>query len=114
MILYRPIGTKELNFIRETGYRAFPPRLPEQPVFYPVLNERYAMEIASKLNVKYNDDHKGYVTQFEVDDAYCAQFEVHCVGACYHNELWIPAEKLEEFNAHIVGKINVISEFSND
>ncbi len=57
MILYRPIGTKELNFIRETGYRAFPPRLPEQPVFYPVLNERYAMEIASKWNVKYNDDH---------------------------------------------------------
>lgn len=114
MILYRPVGTKELNLIRETGYRAFPPRLPEQPIFYPVLNEQYAIEIASKWNVKYNDDHKGYVTKFEIDDAYCTQFEIHCVGNCYHKELWIPAEMLEEFNTHIIGKINVISEFSSD
>ena len=112
MVLYRPVGTKELELIRETEYHAFPPRLPEQPIFYPVLNEKYATEIASKWNVKYNDDHKGYVTRFEVDDDYCAQFEIHCVGAEYHKELWIPAEKLEEFNAHIVGKIDVISEFS--
>jgi len=27
---------------------AFPPRLPEQPIFYPVTNEKYAAEIASK------------------------------------------------------------------
>lgn len=89
MILYRPVGTKELNLIRESGYRAFPPRLPEQPVFYPVLNEQYAIEIAAKWNVKYIDDHKGYVTEFEVDDNYCTQFEVHCVGTdrrgiCFH------------------------------
>lgn len=80
MILYRPVGTKELNLIKESSYRAFPPRLPEQPVFYPVLNEQYAIEIAAKWNVKYNDDHKGYVTEFEVDDNYGTQFEVHCVG----------------------------------
>lgn len=114
MILYRPVGTKELDLIRESGYRKFPPRLPEQPIFYPVLNEQYAVEIASGWNVKFQDDHKGYVTRFEVGDAYCAQFPVHCVGAAHHSELWVPAEQLEEFNAHILGEIQVILEFTGD
>ena len=111
MILYRPVGTKELELIEKSGYCKFPPRLPEQPIFYPVLNERYATEIASGWNVKYNEDHKGYVTKFEVDDSYCEQFEIHQVGDNYHKELWIPSERLEEFNAHIVGKICIVSEF---
>ena len=112
MILYRPVGTKELELIKESGYKGFPPRLPEQPIFYPVLNEQYATEIASQWNVKYNDDHRGYVTQFEVEDAYVGQYEVHTVGAGYHQELWIPAEELETFNRHIVGEIQVIGEFA--
>ncbi len=112
MILYRPVGTKELELIKQSNYREFPPRLPEQPIFYPVLNERYATEIASVWNVKYNDDHRGYVTKFEVDDEYCGQFAVHQVGDAYHKELWVPAEQLKEFNAHILGEIQVISEFS--
>lgn len=112
MILYRPVGTKELELIKACGYTEFPPRLPEQPIFYPVLNEKYATEIASQWNVKYNNDHKGYVTKFEVDDEYCSKFEVQTVGNDYHQELWIPAEELEVFNRHIVGKIQVISEFS--
>ena len=33
MILYRPVGEQELALIRESGYTAFPPRLPEQPIF---------------------------------------------------------------------------------
>ena len=49
MILYRPVGTKELELIRESNYRIFPPRLADQPIFYPVLNEQYATEIASGL-----------------------------------------------------------------
>lgn len=111
MILYRPVGTKELELIRESGYRAFPPRLPEQPIFYPVLNEKYAVEIASRWNVKYNDDHRGYVTRFEIDDVYGGQFAVHTVGAGYHQELWVPAEELETFNRHIQGEIQVIHSF---
>lgn len=114
MILYRPVGTEELKLIEGNGYQAFPPRLPEQPIFYPVLHERYASEIAHNWNVKYNDDHKGYVTKFEVDDAYYSQFEIHRVGDTYHEELWGPAEQLEEFNAHIIGRIEVIHEFSED
>ena len=57
MILYRPVGEQELALIRESGYTAFPPRLPEQPIFYPVLNEQYAVEIASKWNTKIGRAH---------------------------------------------------------
>lgn len=112
MILFRPVGTKELELIAESDYKKYPPRLPEQPIFYPVLNEKYAVEIASQWNVTYNEDHKGYVTRFEIEDAYAAQFEVHVVGSNYHKELWIPAEELDIFNQHIIGYIQVISEFS--
>ena len=111
MVLYRPVGTKELELIEESGYTKYPPRLPEQPIFYPVLNEKYATEIASQWNVKYNDDHKGYVTRFEIDDGYAGQFEVQTVGSAYHQELWVPAEELEAFNQHIIGEINVIREY---
>ena len=113
MILYRPVGTAELKLIEQSGYKAFPPRLPEQPIFYPVLNEKYAREIAERWNVKDTTDHKGYVTEFEVDDEYCSNFEVQTVGRSYHQELWIPAEELDNFNQHIMGTIKVISEFSS-
>lgn len=113
MILYRPVGTTELKLIEKNGYRCFPPRLPEQPIFYPVLNERYAQEIAERWNVKDTADHKGYVTQFEIDDDYCSQFAIHTVGKSYHQELWIPAEELETFNHHIIGLIKIVSSFSD-
>lgn len=35
-ILFRPVGPRELALIASSGYQAFPPRLPEQPIFYPV------------------------------------------------------------------------------
>ena len=111
MILYRPVGTKELELIAASDYTKYPQRLPEQPIFYPVLNEQYATQIASQWNVKYNSDHKGYVTKFEIDDNYFKQFEVHIVGAKHHQELWVLAEELEVFNQHIIGKIQVISSF---
>lgn len=115
MILYRPVGEKELALIAENNYIEFPPRLPEQPIFYPVLNERYASEIAEKWNTRdKNSGYKGYVTQFEIDDTYISRYEVRTVGAAYHQELWIPAEELTEFNSHIIGKIRVITKFQRD
>ncbi len=111
VILFRPVGTAELELIQQSGFSAFPPRLPEQPIFYPVLNEEYACEIAEKWNTK-TGDRKGYVTRFTVDDKYSAQFEVQIVGNQTHKELWVPAEELPTFNKHIVGKIVVIREFS--
>ena len=71
----------------------------------------YATEIAEKWNARYNDDNKGYVTEFDVDDEFMKRYEVHVVGASHHQELWVPAEELEEFNRHIIGTIKVIREF---
>ena len=108
--LYRPVGPAELALIEESGWREFPPRLPEQPIFYPVLNESYAAQIARDWNVKASG--AGYVTRFEVSADYVARFEEQTVGGSLHKELWVPAEELSEFNAHIVGTIEVIEEFS--
>lgn len=110
MILYRPVGARELALIAESGYTAFPPRLPGQPIFYPVLNERYAAEIASRWNTRDPaSGFQGYVTRFQVDDVFLARYKVQTVGRSYHQEYWIPAEALDEFNRHIAGKIEVIS-----
>src|SRR5688500_1526117 len=44
--LYRPVGQAELDLIRAAKMRRFPPRLAWQPIFYPVLDEEYAVRIA--------------------------------------------------------------------
>ena len=50
-------------------------------------------------------------TRFAVDAAYLAQFDVQHVGGREHSEYWIPAERLEEFNDHIVGGIEMVAAF---
>jgi hypothetical protein len=113
MILYRPIGLKELELISESGYIAFPPRLPEQPIFYPVLNFEYAVQIASEWNTK-RPPFAGFVTRFEVEQSYVEQFEVQTVGGRIHQELWVPAEQLDEFNRHIIGRITIEAAYYGD
>lgn len=110
--LYRPVGTKELELIYEAGMKAFPPRLEWQPIFYPVLNSPYAEQIAFEWNTK--DEFSGYagfVTAFDLPAEYLQQFEVQEVGGKIHQELWVPAEQLEEFNAKIVGNIRIEKAF---
>jgi hypothetical protein len=107
--LYRPVGPKELALIAASGYREFPPRLPEQPIFYPVLNEEYARQIAREWNVP--DSGSGYVTRFALKQEFATRYAVQTVGASFHQELWIPAEDLAEMNRSIVGLIEVIAEF---
>ena len=111
MVLYRPVGLRELELIASTGYRAFPPRLADQPIFYPVLNVDYARQIARDWNTKANS-FVGFVTRFEVDDAFVSRYPVQVVGARVHEELWVPAEDLDEFNRHIVGTIEVIESYA--
>lgn len=111
--LFRPVGQKELDLIRETGFTKFRPRLPEQPIFYPVLNEEYAAQIAPDWNAKYNADKVGFVTRFNVRKDFLDRFDVKVVGGKTHQEYWIPSQELEEFNQNIIGKIKVISEFRN-
>jgi hypothetical protein len=107
--LYRPVGEPELQLIAASGYREFPPRLREQPIFYPVLNEEYAVQIARDWNTR--DGGVGYVLKFEVDARYLDQYPVQIAGARIHKEYWIPADDLSEFNRHILGLIEVIAEY---
>ncbi|MEV8313627.1 hypothetical protein AB0Q95_05590 [Streptomyces sp. NPDC059900] len=107
--LWRPTGPKELDLVRESDWRAWPPRLPEQPIFYPVLNEDYAIRIARDWNVKH--DGCGHVTRFEVDSAFLRRYPVQQAGGRTILELWVPAEELDDFNAHIVGKIELVHTF---
>ena len=50
--LWRPTGPTELDLVRQSGWRVWPPRLPEQPIFYPVLDEDYAVRIARDWGVR--------------------------------------------------------------
>ena len=112
MILYRPVGLKELELIEAQGFRAFPPRLPYQPIFYPVLNFDYAAQIARDWNTTDpNSGFAGFVTQFEIEDGYVQQFSIKVVGNKNHQELWIPAEDLPTVNEHIVGEITVVASY---
>lgn len=112
MILYRPVGIKELALIAASGFTAFPPRLPFQPIFYPVLNFAYAEQIARDWNTKDKaSGFAGFVTKFEIDPVYASRYEVQIVGAKQHQELWIPAEELAEFNQHLIGRIQVVAAY---
>jgi hypothetical protein len=114
-VLYRPVGVAELRLIEETGFTAFPPRLAHQPIFYPVTNEAYAVQIARDWNTKdAASGHAGFVTRFRVRSEFLARYPVQTVGASTHTEYWIPAEELDEFNQNIVGPIEVIAEFRGE
>ena len=110
--LYRPVGGRELELVRQSDFTAFPPRLPGQPIFYPVLEEEYAVQIARDWNA--NDaqsGNKGYVLRFRARRDFLNRYAVHQVGTKIHREYWIPAEDLAEFNRNIAGKIEVAREF---
>lgn len=110
--LFRPVGRIELDLIRDLDFRAFPPRLYFQPIFYPVLNREYAIQIARDWNTKDKaSGYEGYVTRFQVRKSFLDEYQVQQVGAAIHLEYWIPAEELERFNQHIVGEIEIIDTF---
>ncbi|GLX50610.1 hypothetical protein Shyhy01_35600 [Streptomyces hygroscopicus subsp. hygroscopicus] len=95
--------------MREPVRRAWPPRLPEQPIFYPVLDEDYAIRIARDRNVRH--DGAGFVTRFEVDTGFLSRYPVRRAGGETILELWLPAEELDESNALVVGRIEVVHAF---
>lgn len=107
--LWRPTGPQEIEFIRQSGWLRWPPRLPEQPIFYPVLNRDYATRIARDWNVKASG--VGYVTRFYVRKTFLDNYDIHQVGGQTILEYWIPAEYLEELNDNIVGLIEEIEKF---
>ncbi len=107
--LWRPVGPLQLELIRNTDMRAFPPRLPEQPIFYPVLSEDYAVKIARDWNVPASGS--GFVTRFEVRRSFLDRYPIQRAGGSAHLEYWIPAEDMAAFNNAIVGKIQVVAKF---
>lgn len=109
VVLWRPTGPEELQLVKDSGSTRWPPRLPEQPIFYPVLNEDYAIRIARDGNVKASG--VGFVTQFSVRKSFLDGYEVHQVGGATILEYWIAAEHLDEFNDNIVGTIEVVATF---
>lgn len=112
VVLYRPVGQRELDLIVESGYRAFPPRLDWQPIFYPVLNEEYASFIAREWNTKDEfSGNVGYVLRFNVRASFLAGYKVQKVGGATALEYWIPAEDLERFNENITGAIELIATY---
>jgi hypothetical protein len=108
--LFRPVGLNELSLIWDSGMREFPPRLPHQPIFYPVTNVDYAIQIARDWNIK-DGSLAGYVTEFEVDEGFISAFEPHTVGSSLHKEFWIPAERLSDFNSALQRTIRVHSAY---
>ncbi|WP_457154445.1 ADP-ribosylation/crystallin J1 [Mesorhizobium sp. P5_C1] len=110
--LWRPVGPDELKLIEASDMRAFPPRLPEQPIFYPVLSEAYAVQIARDWNVPSSG--AGFVTRFDVLKSFLDRYRVEHAGSKAHLEYWIPAEDLDDFNKAIVGKIEVTAAFDKD
>lgn len=109
VVLWRPTGPEELDLVLASGSKRWPPRLPDQPIFYPVLNEDYAVRIARDWNVKASG--VGFVTRFAVRKSFLDRYDVHQVGGASILEYWIPAEELEELNLNIVGTIEVVREF---
>ena len=88
MILYRPAGLKELVLVRNTDWRAWPPRLPDQPIFYPVITQNYAEKIARDWNsVRPAPDNLGFVTRFEISPEMAAKYPVQQAGGRAHEEL---------------------------
>src|SRR5690242_5344684 len=110
--LYRPVGQKEMDLIRESGFKKFPPRLEWQPIFYPVMNQQYAEQIARQWNTEDEfSGYAGYVLAFDLPEAYISKYPVQNVGGEIHNELWVPAGELEEFNNQIQGLIRIVHTF---
>lgn len=105
---YRPCGRKELDLVIESDFKKWPPRLQQQPIFYPVTNEQYAIEL-TQWNI--SDFGTGYVTKFDIEKEFMDRYEVRCVGSKNHTEWWIPAEDLEKLNKNIIGKIEIIGEY---
>jgi hypothetical protein len=107
--LWRPTGPEELALVEAAGWRAWPPRLPDQPIFYPVLSREYAETIARDWNVKRSGI--GYVTTFEVKQSFLDHYQIQQVGGRGILEYWIPADDLADMNRNIVGLIEVVAEY---
>ena len=85
--------------------------LPDQPIFYPVLNEAYATQIAREWNVPASG--VGHVTRFRVETVFARRYTTKRAGGGHILELWIPAEDVAALNEHLVGTIELIGTYTD-
>ncbi len=112
LTLWRPAGLAELRQVAASGWRAWPPRRPEEPLFYPVLSQDYATRIARDWNSRQpapND--LGFVLRCAIPDRLARCYPERLAGGHDHVELWVPAEDLDEFNAGLEGPIELVAGF---
>ena len=85
------------------------------PLVYSVLNRAPAQLRPPRTgdwnSTREDAEFSDYVTRFEIDHEFAARYDVELAGGEAHQELWVPAEELAEFNRHIVGKIEVVAEY---
>jgi hypothetical protein len=114
MILFRPTGLRELELVRDAGWRAWPPRLPDQPIFYLVTTFAYAEKIARDWNSsRPSPDNWGFVTEFSITEDLALRYPIELAGGRDHAELWVPAEDLPAFNAGLIGLIKIVAAFKD-
>lgn len=88
MELFRPTGAGELAPVEASGWRAWPPRLPDQPIFYPVLSVDDAEKIARDWNSTGRPPaNEGSATRFEIDEATARRYPPQLAGGRAHREL---------------------------
>lgn len=109
--LWRPVGPEELRLVEDAGWRRWPPRLPDQPIFYPVLNEAYATQIAREWNVPASG--VGHVTRFRVGTPFARRYTTKRAGGGHLLELWVPAEDVDALNEHLVGMIELVGTYTD-
>ncbi|MEM8598557.1 MAG: ADP-ribosylation/crystallin J1 [Bacteroidota bacterium] len=78
-----------------------------------MLNFEYAEQIARDWKTTGDQSgHSGFVTRFDVDDAFVSRYDVQIVGSAkVHQELWVPTEELAAFNDHLLAPIDVVAAY---
>jgi hypothetical protein len=116
VVLFRPIGCQELELIEKSGFTQFPPQAFSPAYLLSSSEPRVRRKVARDWNTKDADSgYMGYVTRFRVRRDYLSKYPVQLVGArSVHEEYWIPAEDLEQFNENLVGLIEIIASFQAD
>jgi len=109
--LFRAVGQGEHDMVKESG--KFPARMPWQPLFCPMLEESYAVEVARGHHTQDPaSGYVGYVLRFRVRRAFIERYDpVTAGGVEHHREYRIPAEDLADLNKNLVGPIEVLHSF---
>jgi len=110
--LYQPVGLEELQEIKASGWKAFPPHDIEQPIFRPVTSEAFAAQLAQTWNAAHTTYRRGYMVRFDVLKSFLDGYENKVSGTPGHEEYWIPPEDLSLLNAAIQGQIAVAGTFA--